>query len=166
MQAVARWIDALNEKVGVLTAYLILPMVAVVAYEVFMRYVLNAPTMWGFEVTTFIYGVHFILAFGYAHKHDGHVAIDIFESRLSPRPRLVLRLAMNLLVFLPTVGLLTAWSVIYAVTSWQQWELASTSWAPKVFPYKTIMAGGLALLWLQGFAKLIQDLGSLRRTAP
>lgn len=164
MQAVARWIDGLNERVGVLTAFLILPMVGVVTYEVFMRYVLNAPTMWGFEVTTFLYGAHFILAFGYAHKYDGHVAIDIFESRLPARPRLLLRIAVNLVVFLPTVGLLTAWAVIYAITSWQQGELASTSWAPKVFPHKTIMAAGLALLWLQGLAKLIQDLGSLRRS--
>ncbi len=162
MQAVARWIDALNERVGVLNAYLILPMVGVVAYEVFMRYALNAPTSWGFEVTTFLYGVHFILAFGHCHRHDGHVSIDIFEARLPPRPRTLLRIAVNLLVFLPTMGLLAVWSIIYAATSWQQWELASTSWAPKVFPYKSIMAAGLILLWLQGLAKLIQDVTSLR----
>jgi len=161
MQALARWIDSLNERVGVLNAYLILPMVGVVTYEVFMRYALNAPTSWGFEVTTFIYGVHFILAFGHCHKHDGHVSIDIFEARLPPRARTILRIATNVGVFLPTVGLLAVWSIIYANTSWQNWELASTSWAPKVFPYKTIMAAGMVLLWLQGVAKLIQDIGSL-----
>ncbi len=166
MQALARWIDALNERVGVLNAYLILPMVGVVAYEVFMRYALNAPTSWGFEVTTFIYGVHFILAFGHCHKHDGHVSIDIFEARLAPRPRTLLRIAASLLVFLPTIGLLAVWSIIYAATSWQQWELASTSWAPKVFPYKTIMAAGLVLLWLQGVAKLIQDFRALQGFGP
>ncbi len=166
MQAISRAIDGLNEKVGVVNAFLILPMVGVVVYEVFMRYVLNAPTSWGFEMTTFIYGVHFVLAFGYTHKHDGHVSIDVFEARLPERTRALLRVVTNLAIFLPTIGLLSVWSVIYASTSWQNWELASTSWAPKVFPYKTLMAVGFILLWLQGLAKLLQDLRSLRTPEP
>ncbi len=155
-------IDGLNERVGRWTAYLILPMVAVVVYEVFLRYLFNAPTNWGFEVTTFLYGVHFVLAFGYTHKQNGHVSIDIFEARLGNRARTRLRVATNLVIFLPTVGLLAAWSVLYAWTSWQNWELASTSWAPKVFPYKTLMALGLIFLWLEGVSKLLKDLRALR----
>ncbi|MDW7711737.1 MAG: TRAP transporter small permease subunit [Deferrisomatales bacterium] len=163
MQALARWIDALNEHVGVWTAYLILPMVGVTFYEVFMRYALKAPTVWAFEMTTFIYGVHFVMAFGYAHKHDGHVAIDVFEARMPPRPRAVLRVILNLTVFLPSVGLLTLWSIFYAHTSWQQGELSWTSWAPRIYPYKILMAAGFALFWLQGLAKLLQDLRTLRQ---
>lgn len=162
MTAIENAIDTLNDLVGRWNAYLILPMVGVVVYEVFLRYVLNAPTNWGFEVTTFLYGVHFALGFGYTHRHDGHVSIDIFEARLAAKPRLGLRVATNLVIFLPTVGLLAAWSVIYALTSWQQWELASTSWAPKVFPYKTLMAVGFVLLWLEGLSKLVKDLRELR----
>jgi TRAP-type mannitol/chloroaromatic compound transport system permease small subunit len=163
MQALARWIDALNENVGVLTAYLILPMVGVTFYEVFMRYALKAPTIWAFEMTTFIYGVHFVMAFGFAHKYDGHVSIDVFEGRLPRRPRAMLRVAMNLLVFLPTVGLLTFWCILYALTSWQQGELSWTSWAPRIYPYKMLMAAGFALFWLQGLAKLLQDLRTLKQ---
>ena len=42
------------------------------------------------------------------------------------------------------------------------WERASSSWAPAVYPYKTIMAIGFILLFLQGVAKLIQDFRALR----
>ena len=162
MLIIERSIDALNEKVGVLTSYLALPLIGVVAWEVVMRYVFNAPTMWAFEATTFLYGVHFVLGFAYTHKHDGHVAIDVFEARLPQRLRTILRLATNLAIFIPTTGLIAIWSVIYAASSWKEWELASTSWAPPIYPFKTIMAAGFVLLFLQGVAKLIKDFRSLR----
>jgi TRAP-type mannitol/chloroaromatic compound transport system permease small subunit len=165
MQALIRGIGTFNEKVGFWTSLLILPMVAVVIYEVFMRYALNAPTSWAFEMTTFLYGLHFVLGFAFTHKVGGHVSVDIVEARLSAPGRTRLRIFANLVIFLPTVGLITIWSVLYAVTSWQQWELASSSWAPKVFPYKTLMALGFLLLWLQGVAKLLEDLRALNGPA-
>ena len=161
MLIIEQSINGLNERVGKLTAYLTIPLIVVVVYEVMMRYLFNSPTVWGFEATTFIYGVHFVLGFAYTHKHNGHVAIDVFESRLPYKPRTILRIIVNLILFVPTVGLLSIYSVIYASTSWQNWEKASTSWAPPLYPFKTIMAIGFILLFLQGIAKLIGDFRSL-----
>lgn len=162
MLKIERSINTLNEKVGVLTSYLALPLILVVVYEVFMRYAFNAPTSWGFEATTFIYGVHFVLGFGFTLLHDGHVAIDVFEAKLPAKPRSILRILTNLIIFVPTVGLLSIWSVIYAIDSWQNLEQASTSWAPPLYPFKTIMAVGFTLMFLQGLAKLIGDFRALR----
>ena len=162
MLLIEQSINGLNERVGRWTSFLAIPLIVVVVYEVLMRYLFNSPTVWGFEATTFIYGMHFILGFAYTHKHDGHVAIDIFESRLQFRPRTILRVIVNLVLFVPTVVLLAVWSVIYASTSWQNWERASTSWAPPLYPFKTIMAIGFILLFLQGIAKLIADIRSLK----
>ncbi len=161
MLVIERSINGLNEKVGVLTSYLALPLIGVVVWEVVMRYAFNAPTSWGFETTTFIYGMHFVLGFGFTHLHDGHVSIDVFEAKLPHRPRTILRLLTNLIIFLPTVGLLSVWSVIYAVDSWQNWERASTSWAPPLYPFKTLMAIGFVLLLLQGVSRLIGDFRAL-----
>jgi TRAP-type mannitol/chloroaromatic compound transport system permease small subunit len=164
MQIISNSIDALNEKIGVASSFLILPLVGVVVYEVFMRYVFSSPTSWGFELTTFIYGVHFMLGLAYTHKHDGHVSIDVFESRLSDKLRIRLRIASNLVIFIPTIGLLSIWSVKYAATSWGMRELASSSWAPAIYPYKTLMAIGFVLLFFQGVAKLLADFRALRHT--
>ena len=163
MHKIAQAIDALNENIGYYSAFLVLPLLAVVSYEVILRYGFNAPTSWGFEATTFLYGVHFVLGLGYTHKHNGHVAIDIFEVRLASRTRNWLRIIVNLVIFLPTMGLMAIWSVIYAGTAWMQWEVASTSWAPPIYPFKTLMALGFVLLFLQGVAKLIQDFHSLNQ---
>lgn len=164
MLKIEKGINNLNEKVGFYTSFLTIPLIGVVVYEVIMRYAFNSPTIWAFEATTLIYGVHFMLGFAYTLKHNGHVAIDVFESRLSPRPRTILRIIVSLIFFVPTVGLLATWAIFYASTSWQNWEKASTSWAPPLYPFKTIMAIGFILLFLQGVTKLIADFRSLSST--
>jgi len=157
-------IDALNEKIGYYGSLLVLPLIGVVVWEVIMRYGFDAPTSWAFELTVFLYGVHYSLALAFAHKHNTHVSIDVFEARLAERPRLKLRIITNLLLFMPTIGMLTYYSCILAATSWHQQEHASSSWAPAVYPYKTLMAIGFVLLLIQGVAKLIQDIRALRTT--
>lgn len=164
MFKIDRAIDALNEKIGYYGALIVLPLIGVVVFEVFMRYGFNAPTSWAFEVTVYLYGIHYSLALAYALKHDTHVAIDVFEARLSARPRLILRIFTNIVLFIPTIGLLTYYTCVMAATSWKQLEHASSSWAPAIYPYKTLMAIGFVLLFLQGVAKLIQDIRSLKTT--
>lgn len=162
MFKIDRAIDTFNEKFGLYSAYLILPLIGVVVWEVMMRYGFNAPTSWAFELTVFLYGAHYCFALGFAHKHNTHVAIDIFESRLPERPRIILRIISNVLLFIPAIGLLTYHTCVLAANSWQQWEHASSSWAPPIYPVKTLMAFGFILFFLQGIAKLIQDIRALR----
>ncbi len=157
-----RAIDTFNEKFGFYASYLVLPLIIVVVFEVFMRYAFNAPTSWAFELTVFLYGIHFSFALAYAHKHNTHVAIDVFEARLSPKKRTILRIITNAVLFIPSMGLLSYYVAVLAVNSWQQWEHASSSWAPAIYPVKTLMAIGFVLFFLQGVAKLIQDIRSLQ----
>lgn len=164
MQNISRAIDALNEKVGLYSSYLVLPLVGAVLYEVFMRYVFSAPTSWGFEMTTFLYGMHFMLGLGDALRTDNHVRIDIFESKLPEKKRAVLRIITFFILFLPAMGFMTYGAIKYAVTSWMMFEHASSSWGPAIYPYKTVMAIGFVLLFLAGVSKLLQDFRTLRTT--
>lgn len=164
MQPITRFIDVLVEFTGQTSAYLILPLIGMISYEVIARYVFNAPTVWAFELSTFVYGIHFILGLAYAHKHNSHVSIDVFEVKLPRKPRTWLRIITNLTFFLPIIGLLAYGTVMYAATSWEVRELSWSSWQPKIYPYKTLMAVGFILFFLQGISKLIGDIRSLRTT--
>lgn len=164
METIIRGINALNEKIGLYSSLLILPLVAVVLYEVVLRYVFGSPTSWGFEMTTFIYGVHFMLALADALRTNTHVSIDIFESRLATKNRAILRIITNVCMFIPAIGFMAYGSIKYAVTSWMIWEHASSSWGPAIYPYKTFMAVGFVLFFLAGIAKLLQDIRSLKTT--
>jgi len=82
---ISKAIDTINTKQGDVTSLLILPLAIVVFYEVIMRYVFNAPTIWGFEATIFLYGLHFMFGYSYTEVLEGNVKVDIFTSRMSEK---------------------------------------------------------------------------------
>ncbi len=161
LEKVSAAIDAFNRKQGEWTALLIIPLLVVVVYEVFMRYVFNAPTIWGFEATTFLYGIHFMFGLAYTDVVDGHVKVDIFSSRASRRGQAILSILSNLVIFLPVFTCMTIWSWKFALLSTAQRELNSTSWAPPIYPIKILMALCFTFLLLQGISTLIKSINSL-----
>ena len=162
LEKISSAIDAFNRKEGEWSALLIIPLTIVVIYEVIMRYVFNAPTVWGFEATTFIYGVHFMLGLAYTAVHDGHVKVDIFTSRAKPHTQAILVILTNLVIFLPVFTCMTIWAWKYAITSTLQHELNSTSWAPPIWPFKLIMAIAFSFLLIQGISTVLKAIDSLR----
>jgi TRAP-type mannitol/chloroaromatic compound transport system permease small subunit len=136
LEKISSAIDAFSRKEGEWSALLIIPLTIIVIYEVIMRYVFDAPTIWGFEATTFIYGVHFMLGLAYTHVTDGHVKVDIFTGRAKPRTQAVLAILTNLFIFLPVFTCMTIWAWKFAITSTVQHELNSTSWAPPHLAYQ------------------------------
>jgi TRAP-type mannitol/chloroaromatic compound transport system permease small subunit len=120
-----------------------------------MRYVFNAPTVWGFEATTFLYGIHYMVGLAYTDRFDGHVKVDVFTSRLSPKMQAIFGIITTSVIFLPVFFCLTIWSFKFAFTSIQRLERSWTSWAPPVYPFKLIMALAFLFLLLQGISNVI-----------
>jgi TRAP-type mannitol/chloroaromatic compound transport system permease small subunit len=150
-------VDAINEKVGRIIAYALVPLTIVVAYEVLMRKVFNAPTVWAFEVTVYLYGLHYMMSMGTVMKYDKHIRIDIITLQLSERIQLYLRLITFWLVFLPFVGAMLWAGTEYAAKSWMQLEHSWSAWKPPLYPYKTVIPVSLALLLVQGIANFIRE---------
>ena len=115
-----RTVDAVNQFVGRYTAYLLIPLVAVVCYEVFMRKLFNLPTIWAFEMTVYLYGFHYMMAMGVTMLYDKHIRIDIITLQLPQKIQLILRLVTFWLVFVPFVGAMLWSGTEYAAKSWMQ----------------------------------------------
>ena len=158
-------IDTFNKKQGDVTSLLALPLLVVVVYEVIMRYVFNAPTTWGFEATTFLYGIHYMLGLAYCDVYGGHVRVDIFTSRLPIKPQSIIGIMTNLLFFMPVMVLMTFASWKYAWISIAGREVNPTSWAPPIYPIKTLMAISFSFLLIQGFSNLIHNIRVLQGKA-
>ena len=62
----AAFIDRMNEVVGKAVSYLVVPLTLIVVYEVMMRYVFDAPTLWAWDVNMYLGGLMTILGAGYA----------------------------------------------------------------------------------------------------
>jgi TRAP-type mannitol/chloroaromatic compound transport system permease small subunit len=165
LDKISNAIDTFNIKQGQWSALLALPLLVVVVYEVIMRYIFNAPTVWGFEATTFLYGVHFILGLAYCDVLGGHVKVDVFTVRLPMKSQSLIGILTNLIFFMPVMIVLTIASWKYAFISITEGELNPTSWAPPIYPIKTLMAVGFSFLLIQGFSNLIHNIRVLQGKA-
>jgi len=158
---ISRTIDNFNTRQGDTTSMLIFPLLVVVIYEVIMRYGFNAPTTWGFEATTFLYGMHYMFGLSYTDVKKGHVQVDIFTSLAPPKVQAGLAALTTLVLFLPVMICMTIAAGKFAWTSIIGLERNSTSWAPPIYPFKVIMALCFFFLLMQGISNLIRDLQTL-----
>ena len=56
-----KFIDQMNEFVGRIVSVVAVIFAAIIIYDVFMRYALNDPTRWAFDVTKQLYGFYFVM---------------------------------------------------------------------------------------------------------
>jgi TRAP-type mannitol/chloroaromatic compound transport system permease small subunit len=161
-ESISKKLEAFSRKEGEISSFLVYLLLFIVVYEVFMRYAFNAPTTWGFEATTFIYGLHYMFGITYTDLYDGHVKVDIFTSYLPDRIQNYLKIITNLVFFMPVMAGMTIWSGVFAYKSTLGQEHNPTSWAPPIWPLKILMAACFLFLLLQGIANLINDINRLK----
>ena len=83
LEKISSMIDTFNRKEGEWASLLILPLSVVVLFEVVMRYGFDSPTIWGFEATTFLYGIHFMLGLAYTDVTDATVFLALIGKNLA-----------------------------------------------------------------------------------
>ncbi len=165
--AIRKWIDGLD-KVGVwsgkLFAWLIIPMVCALVYEVVVRYFFQAPTMWAYDVTFMLYGAHFMLGAAFTLQKGAHIRTDFFYRLWSERTQAVVDLSIYLICYFPGVGFFLYVSAGYALKSWEQSERIVTSpWLPIVYPFKTVIPLTAALLLVQGVSEVLKCIEAIKR---
>ena len=157
--ALARLIDTLTERVGRLVIWLVLVATLISAGNALARYALGESSNAWLEIQWYLFGGMFLLAAGYTLKHNGHVRIDIFYNRLSPRGQAWIDLAGGLLFLLPMAMLLMwlSWPMFFE--AWQTQEHSPDAGGLLRWPVKLLLPLGFALLALQGVAEIIKRIG-------
>jgi TRAP-type mannitol/chloroaromatic compound transport system permease small subunit len=160
-------IDKTSKYAGALSAVLCFTLVLVVVYDVVMRYVFDAPTMWAFETAYMIGGTIYVLGFAYTHYLKAHVRVDVFYARLSPRSRALVDVAGGLFLFFP---LLLVFMIASFSFMWRAWSIKEvsivTNWYAPIAPFRTVVVIGFCLFALQGLAQLVRDICMLIRNKP
>ncbi|MDI6753016.1 MAG: TRAP transporter small permease subunit [Thermodesulfobacteriota bacterium] len=156
MDKFLKTIDRINENIGKAVSYLILFLVGVILYEIFVRYLLNNPTIWAHETSQMIYGAYVILLGGYVLQRGGHVNVDILFNRFKPRTRAIINL-FTWLLFFYFCGMLFLKGGEMAWDSFKLRETEPTTFGPPVYPIKMMIPLGALLILLQGLAKFIRD---------
>lgn len=156
-------IEGLSTWVGRAFGWCILILTFSVSYEVFVRYVLNAPTVWAFDMMVQMYGALFLMSGPYALAQDSHVRGDVLYRLFPVRWQAGIDFTLYLLFFFP--GMLALF--------WYGWEIASDSWryaevswnSPariQIYFFKTLIPLAGFLLILQGIAELMRCWIALR----
>jgi TRAP-type mannitol/chloroaromatic compound transport system permease small subunit len=154
-----RIIDTFTDITGMAIAWLTVPMVAAVAYEVVARYAFNAPTTWSYDVTYMLYGTLFMLGCGYALHKGAHIRTDFFWDNFSPRTRGLIDSIAYILFFFPAFTALLLISLHEANYAFQINETSDqTPWRPVLWPFKYMVPLACGLLMIQGISELLKSL--------
>jgi len=151
-------IDTFSEWCGRLFAWLIIPLVLGTSYEVFARYLFNAPTIWAYDLSYMLYGAHFMLGAGYTLLKGGHIRTDIFYQNWSPRTQGRVDALLYLLLFFPGM-IFFFW--MGGQEGWQSLMIGERSdaspWRPVLYPLKLAIPVGALFLLIQGVSELIKS---------
>jgi TRAP-type mannitol/chloroaromatic compound transport system permease small subunit len=163
MQKLLLFIDKLSTFVGHAFSWLIIGLTLLISWEVFSRYVLDAPHAWAFDAMIMLYGTLFMMAGAYTLSKNGHVRGDVLYGFFRPRTQAALDLLLYIVFFVPGVIALTYAGYDYAAESWAINEHSNiTADGPPIYPFKTVipLAGGFLLL--QGIVEIVRCIICLR----
>jgi TRAP-type mannitol/chloroaromatic compound transport system permease small subunit len=157
------FIDSLSTWVGKSFAWLILVLTFGVSYEVFVRYVLGAPTTWAFDISYITYGALFLMAGAYGVSRNSHVRADVLYRFWRPRVQATMDLVLYILFFLPAVVafIYSGWGYAAMSIRFREVSIFSPAGVP-VFPLKTLIPVTGVLLLLQGLAEIIRCILCIR----
>ena len=169
MNRVIYGIDQLSKSVGHAFAWCIVILTIGTCYEVFVRYVLRAPTSWAFDMSYLMYGAVFYMAGAYTLSRGGHVRADMFYRLWPPRVQASVELVLYIVFFFPGVTALVISGWGYGYDSMRIFEVSINSPAGvPIWPLKMMIPFGAALLTLQGVAEVLRCIQCLQdgRWAP
>ncbi len=158
-----RIIDKFTDTTGTWVAWLNMPLVLIVSYEVFARYLFHAPTIWSFELTYMLYGTIFMLGSAYALHKGAHIRTDFFFEKWSIRTKGVIDSIAYLVFFFPSIFvfmLVSGGEGLYSYSINEESE--QTPWRPILWPYKMVVPLTCVLLLIQGVSEVIKSLWAAR----
>ncbi len=159
-------IDALNERVGRLTYWLILVMVLVSAGNASVRYAFDRSSNAWLEIQWYLFSAVFLLGAGYTLLHNQHVRIDVISGRLSKRARAWIDVLGTLFFLLPMAIAIMWMSWPVFVQAYELHEESSNAGGLIVWPARLMVPIGFLLLVLQGISELIKRVAFLRGLIP
>lgn len=153
------FIDQISIVSGKIIGWMILPMAFSLVYEVVVRYVFNAPTIWASDISQILYGMFFMLGSAYALQRQQHIRTDFLYGKWSIRTRglvdsvCYIGLYFPALIFFLWVGSEFAYrSVLFNE------KIVTSPWMPIIWPLKLAIPVSTVLLLIQGVSELAKCL--------
>ena len=163
MEVWIRRIDTFSKSIGHAFSWCVLILTASTCFEVFMRYVLNNPTAWAFDMSYMMYGALFMMSGAYAVSRNSHVRGDFIYRKWSNRTQAKVDLALYFLFYFPAIFAMVFTGAQYGFDSARILESSVNSPAGvPVWPLKmVIFVAGITLL-IAGISEVLRCLVCIR----
>jgi TRAP-type mannitol/chloroaromatic compound transport system permease small subunit len=144
--------------IGRATMIMIVAMTLVMLYEVFLRYVIEAPTKWANELTLWIAGFVFLCSGLYAMQQRCHIRISLLYD-VVPRPiRKLFDVLSTLMIVTFAAGVLFGSYKQVFINKLYRWEMFGTAFDPPIpATIQPMILIILVLIACQAVANLIAD---------
>ncbi len=167
-------IDVINYRAGQLIALMMVPLIAIVVWEVFSRnsfIILQdagfadfarslglGPTLQAYDLSRMIAGVLWMAGAGYGLMRGVHIRADFLYRNWSSKTQATVDALLYMLFFIPSM-------IFFTIVASQFWYLSyetgerlalDSAWQPILWPARIAMPIGGALLMLQGIPEIFR----------
>lgn len=153
-----RCIDCFTDWTGRILVWFTLAMMLILCLVVVLRYGFDIGAIALQEAVTYLHGCVFMLGIAYTLKLGGHVRVDIFYRRFSPRAQAWVNSLGGILFLLPLCVYIFFISWDFVAQSWQIREVSTEPGGiPAVFLLKTLIPLMALNLGLQALAEVLRS---------
>ena len=139
---------------GWCSAAMIVSAVFITCQMIFVRFVLNASTIWQTELVIYLMVTATLIGLPYVQRMRGHVNVDLIPLMLGRRARFYLCL-LTLSMSITIVAIMLYYGYDHWHIAWAKGWTSDTVWAVRLWiPYLSLPVG-FALLLLQFIADLV-----------
>lgn len=138
---------------------MILGAVILTCQMIFVRFILNASTVWQTEVVVYLMVGATLLGLAFVQKHKGHVNVDLLPLWLGPKSKRVLAVITHVAAIIVIAVCLAYGYEFWHLAQSRGWTSDTVTAVPLWIPYLSLPVG-LGLFLLQLVADLLYTISS------
>lgn len=154
---VTGWMDRLSIAISRVAMFVTAFIVAIMFYEVIMRYIFRKPTLWVNEMSLWLGGITYLLAGLYVMQQRGHIRIFILYDMVPRSVQRVFDVLSTLFICIFSAAIVYGGSK----EAWEKlmrWETFGTAWDPPIpATMKPLVIVTVILIAMQAVSNLIKD---------
>ena len=164
MNSFVIFVDKLSTRIGQAVSWMTLMMVLITMYDVIMRYIFKAGSIWIQEAEWHLFAANFMLAASWTLLRNGHVRVDLFYVKFSNKTKAWVDLIGSVLFLLPFCILVAYTSIPFVSDSWAILEGSSDPGGlPGRYILKSVIPLTFILLALQGISEIIKNVAVIKK---
>ena len=151
-------IDMFSKWIGNIVCWITVPLFFAMTYEVLARKLFNAPTMWAYDMSRFLYGALFMLGAGYALSKGVHIRADFLYRNFKTKTQGTIDFWLYIIFYFPGLIVFLYMTYGFVIESIQRSEKGmDTAWMPLMWPIKMCLLLGIIFLLIQGISELFKS---------